>query len=215
MKKYFCTILILFLGFSVFALDPDLEVNVVFEEGISYAQVTRVEALPDRSNFVRENMMIGAFFSTKTVGLPLIDLKLDVSAYYPFYQAFNGMQQHPKNVVNYAFDGYLAAYYNYDWFKYVIFSGSLGIHYMYQLTDEWHMHYVGLGLTVGFELPVSPGWTIVNNNFVSLDNPNLGKNKNIQKFDGCYSYHINLGVRYSRRVRNEYSYIKAAPESQQ
>ena len=215
MKKYFCAILILCLSASVFALDPDLEVNVVFEEGISYAQVTRVEALPDRSNFVRENMMIGAFFTTKTVGLPLLDFKLDVSAYYPFYQAFNGMQQHPKNVVNYAFDGYLAAYYNYDWFEYFIFSGSLGIHYMYQLTDEWHMHYVGLGLTVGFELPLSPGWTIVNNNFVSLDNPNLGKNKNIQKFDGCYSYHINLGVRYSRRVRNEYSYIKAAPELQQ
>ena len=212
MKKYFCIILILSLCFSVFALDPDLEVKVVFEEGLSYAQVTRVEALPDRSNFVRENMMIGAFFSTKTVGLPLVDFKLDISAYYPFYQAFNGMQQHPKNVVNYAFDGYLAAYYNYDWFKYFILTGSLGMHYMYQLTDEWHMHYVGLGLTVGFELPLSPGWTIVNNNFVSLDNPNLGKNKNIQKFDGCYSYHINFGVRYSCRVRNEYSYIKDAPE---
>ena len=110
MKKYFCIILILSLCFSVFALDPDLEVKVVFEEGLSYAQVTRVEALLDRSNFVRENMMIGAFFSTKTVGLPLVDFKLDISAYYPFYQAFNGMQQHPKNVVNYAFDGYLAAY---------------------------------------------------------------------------------------------------------
>lgn len=207
MKKIFTIIAILSLCTAAFALDVD----VVFDEGVSYAQVTRVEKLTDRSNFVRENMMIGAFFTTKTVGLPLVDLELDISAYYPFYQAFNGMEQHPRNVVNYAFDSYFGAYYDYDYFKYVIFSGSLGMHYMYQLTDEWHMNYLGLGLTIGFELPVSPGWTIINRNFVSLDNPNLGQNKNIQKFEGCYSYHINLGVRYSRRVRNEYSYIKGAP----
>lgn len=212
MKKLFCTFLVLIFGASTFALEFDLDVDVMFDEGVSYAQVTRVEKLEDRSNFVRENMMIGAYFTTKTVGLPLVDLELDVSAYYPFYQAFNGMEQHPRNVVNYAFDSYLAAYYDYDWFKYVIFSGSLGMHYMYQLTDEWHMHYLGLGLTIGFELPVSPGWSIINRNFVSLDNPNLGKNKNIQKFEGCYSYHINLGVRYSRRIRNEYSYIKDESE---
>ena len=144
MKKFFTILAILSLCTAAFALDVD----VVFDEGVSYAQVTRVEKLTDRSNFVRENMMIGAFFTTKTVGLPLV--------------------------------------------------------------DEWHMNYLGLGLTIGFELPVSPGWTIINRNFVSLDNPNLGQNKNIQKFEGCYSYHINLGVRYSRRVRNEYSYIKGA-----
>ena len=207
MKKFFTIIAILSLCTAAFALDVD----VVFDEGVSYAQVTRVEKLTDRSNFVRENMMIGAFFTTKTVGLPLVDLELDISAYYPFYQAFNGMEQHPRNVVNYAFDSYFGAYYDYDYFKYVIFSGSLGMHYMYQLTDEWHLNYLGLGLTIGFVLPVSPGWTIINRNFVSLDNPNLGQNKNIQKFEGCYSYHINLGVRYSRRVRNEYSYIKGAP----
>ena len=205
MKKFFSAVCFAVLfSASAFCLDVD----VTFDEGVSFAQVTRIEKLDDRSNFVRENLMIGAYFTTRTVGLPLVDLQLDVSAYYPFYQAFNGMQQQPRNVVNYAFDGYLAAYYNYDWFKYVIITGSLGMHYMYQLTDEWYMHYLGLGLSVGLELPVSQGWTIVNRNYFSYDNANLGNNKLIQPFYASYQYHINLGVRYSRRVRNEYSYIK-------
>ena len=83
------------------------------------------------------------------------------------------------------------------------------MHYMYQLTDEWHMHYLGLGLTTGFELPISAGWTIVNRNFFSYDDANLGTNKFMQKFRSSYQYHINLGVRYSRRVFNPYSYVKS------
>lgn len=206
MKKIFFCALAFFVSSSLFALDFNFD--FIFDEGISYCQVTRVEKLEDRSNFVRENMMIGAYFSTQTVGLPVADLQLDISAYYPFYQAFNGMEQHPRNVVNYALDSYLALKKDYKELKYVILTGSLGMHYMYQLTDEWHMNYLGLGLTTGIELPVSEGWTIVNRNFFSYDNANLGPNKTMQRFRASYQYHINLGVRYSRRVRNEYSYIK-------
>ena len=183
-------------------------VHITFDEGASYAQITRVEKLTDRSNFVRENMMIGAYFTTRTVGMPVADLQLDISAYYPIYQAFNGMEQQPRNVLNYAVDAYLAINGTFDKLKYVLITGSIGMHYMYQLTDEWHMNYLGLGGTLGIELPVSKGWTIVNRNFVSYDNANLGPNKTIQPFYASYQYHINLGVRYSRRVRNEYSYIK-------
>ena len=208
MKKLFILILFLSLSFSAFAFE--LNCDFIFDEGISYCQVTRIEKLDDRSNFVRENMMIGAYFSTQTVGLPFADLELDVSAYYPFYQAFNGMKQSPKNVISYAFDSYLALKYDFDFFEYVIFTGSLGMHYMYQLTDEWHMNYLGLGLTTGFELPVSKRWTIVNRNFFSYDDANLGTNKLMQRFRASYQYHINLGVRYSRRVFNTYNYVSGA-----
>lgn len=205
MKKALFVLLVFFSTASAFALDFDF----TFDEGISYCQLTRVEKLDDRSNFVRENMMIGAYFSTQTVGLPVFDLQLDLSAYYPFYQAFNGMKQQPKNIINYAFDGYLAIRGTYDGLKYVLLTGSLGMHYMYQLTDEYHMHYLGLGGTLGIEFPISKGWTIVNRNFFSYDNANLGKNKLVQPFDAAYQFHINLGVRYSRRVHNAYSYIKS------
>ena len=211
MKKKFLVSLLFMISFSLWSLD----FNFVFDEGISFCQLTRIEKLEDRSNFVRENLMLGAYFSTQTVGFPVCDLQLDISAYYPFYQAFNGMKQQPKNIINYAFDGYFAIHGTYDRFKYVLITGSLGMHYMYQLTDEYHMHYLGLGGTLGIEFPLSKRWTIVNRNFFSYDNPNLGKNKLVQPFDASYQYHINLGVRYSRRVHNVYSYIKGESELQQ
>ena len=89
------------------------------------------------------------------------------------------------------------------------------MHYMYQLTDEYHMHYLGLGAMLGIEFPISRGWTIVSKNYFAYDNANLGKNKLVQPFYGSYQYHINLGVRYSRRVNNSFSYIKDDLESQQ
>ena len=189
-----------------------IDFNLTFDEGLSYAQVTRIEKLEDRSNFVRENMMAGAYFSMQTHGLPDFNFQLDISAYYPFYQAFNGMKQKTKNILNYALDGYLSTYYVYKKIKYINLTGSIGMHYMYQLTDEWHMHYLGLGGTLGLELPVSSRWTIVNRNFFAYDNANLGKNKTIQPFRASYQYHINLGVRYSRRVLNEYSYVSGTTD---
>ncbi len=206
MKKLFLVLALFFFSFGASAFE--FNCDFIFDEGISYCQVTRIEKLEDRSNFVRENMMIGAYFSTQTVGFPFCDLQLDVSAYYPFYQAFNGMKQAPRNVLNYALDSYLAFKVDYTELEYVIFTGSLGMHYMYQLTDEWHMNYLGLGLSTGFELPISKSWTIVNRNHFSYDNANLGPNKFMQHFRAAYQYHINLGVRYSRRVFNEYCYIK-------
>ena len=218
MKK-FCFVIAVFLlcRFSFFAqeevtadaFEPAAPVvRITFDEGASFAQITRVEKLTDRSNFVRENMMIGAYFTTRTVGMPVADLQLDISAYYPLYQAFNGMEQKTRNVLNYAVDSYFAINGTFDRLKYVLITGSLGMHYMYQLTDEWHMNYLGLGGTLGIEFPISAGWTIVNRNFFSYDNANLGPNKTIQPFYASYQYHINLGVRYSRKVRNVYSYIK-------
>lgn len=204
MKKILFAISIMFFCISAFCQ----EVKVVFDEGVSYAQITRVEKLEDRSNFVRENMLIGAYFTTRTIDLPIADLEFDISAYFPIYQAFNGMQQQPRNVMNYAVDSYLGLNESFYWFKYVIITASIGMHYMYHLTDEWHMHYLGLGGTLGLELPISKGWTIVNRNFFSYDNANLGNNKLLQPFYAAYQYHINLGVKYSRRVHNEYSYIK-------
>ena len=211
MKKLFLLSFFLMLSVSAFALNFDF----VFDEGVSYCQLTRIEKLPDRSNFVRENLMIGAYFTTKTVGFPVCDLELDISAYYPFYQAFNGQKQIPRNVLNYALDTYLAVQGTYDRFKYVLITGSIGMHYMYQLTDEYHMNYLGLGGSLGIEFPISRGWTVVNRNFFSYDNANLGKNKLVQPFYGADQYHINLGVRYSKRVHNSYSYVdsRVKPEN--
>ena len=184
------------------------ECSYVFDEGLSYAQLTRIEVMDDRSNFVRENMMAGAYFTVQTVDLSFFDLIFTVSAYYPFYQAFNGMKQKTKNLFNYAVDSYFGTVITYDRLNYVILNFSIGIHYMYQLTDEYHMNYIGIGGSIGIDFPISKSWTITQNNFFSYDNPNLGTNKKVQVFDASYQFHINLGVRFSKKTQNVYSYIK-------
>lgn len=52
-----------------------------FNEGVSFGQITRIEILDDRSNFVRENMLIGAFVNCKTDDLWKLDLQLQLGAF--------------------------------------------------------------------------------------------------------------------------------------
>ncbi|MCR4741785.1 MAG: hypothetical protein K5866_02785 [Treponema sp.] len=183
------------------------KLNLIFDEGITYCQLTRIERQEDRSNFVRENFMAGAYFNLQTVDLSFFDFTFGVSAYYPFYQAFNGMKQKPKNMFNYAIDTYTGIVITEEFFKMVKIDLSLGMHYMYQLTDEYHMNYLGLGTQAAFILPITKNWSIVERNIITFDNANLGSNKNIQPFDGSFQYHFNLGVSYSKKVLNKYYYI--------
>lgn len=181
--------------------------KITFTEGVSYAQVTRIEVQKNASNFVRENMMAGAYLTIQTQDLSFFDLTATISAYYPFYQAFNGMKQKPRNMFNYAVDGFFGATISYDRWRYIDLDFSLGMHYMFQLTDEYYMHYLGLGGMIGMELPIAKHWTLMESNYFSYDNPNLGSNKNVEPFDGAYQYHINVGLRYSKKVENPYFYL--------
>ena len=183
------------------------KLNLLFDQGISYCQLTRIEKQAERSNFVRENLMAGAYFNVQTVDLSFFDFEFELSAYYPFYQSFNGMKQKPKNMFNYAIDTYTGVVITEDFFKMIIFDLSLGMHYMYQLTDEYHMHYLGLGTEAGFMLPITKNWSIIERNFITFDNANLGTNKNIQPFDGSFQYHFNIGFSYSKKVLNKYYYV--------
>ncbi|MCI6808768.1 MAG: hypothetical protein MR958_00950 [Spirochaetia bacterium] len=177
-------------------------------EGGSFGQITRIEKMDNRSNFVRETMIAGAFVNFQTVDLyDKIDFTIQLAGYYPVHNAFNGMKQFPKNKLNYAIDGFLGATYTWDKIKYIPIDLSLGLHSMYQLTDEYHMVYVGLGFLGTVNFPLSERWTIVNNYFFSYDDANLGSNKKIQHFDAAYQYHIDLGFRYSKRAKNSYYYI--------
>lgn len=181
--------------------------KLTFTEGISYAQITRIETIPNAPNYIRETMLGGAFFSVRTNDLSLFDFIFTLSAYYPFYNAFNGMPQKTHNMFNYALDSFLGVVYTYDRLSWVKIDTALGMHYMFQLTDEYYMHYMGLGLMLGIQFPLTRRLTLIEQNYFSLDNANLGSNKNVQPFDGSYQYHISLGLRYSKKVPNEYHYI--------
>jgi len=190
------------------------KIQIVMDEGVSYCQITRIEKQKERNNFVRENMMVGAYYNIQTVDFSFFDFLFNLSAYYPVYYAFNGMKQKTRNMFNYGISTFFGTTFTDDFFKMVDITGSLGMHYMYQLTDEWHMHYIGLSGNLGLVWPLTNKWALVNNNFFSFDNANIGKNKNIQPFDGSYSYHIDFGVRYSPRVLNKYYYIDTSKHDQ-
>ena len=187
---------------------------VMFDEGVSFALVTRILKQEGRSNFVWQDYLIGAHFAMMTENIKPFDLMLRVSAFYPFYHTFNGMQQYPSQTILYAFDLFSGPVIQANMWNYVRINLSAGLHYMYQLTDEYHLHYLGLGLFVGLELPVAWHWTILLDGTAALDYPNLGTNSIMQPYDYAWQYHVNFGVRYSKKGANQYSYIHSKRRAQ-
>ncbi len=182
---------------------------VVFDEGVTFDMVTRLQKQDDynRSDFVWQDYMLGAYFNVQSENMKPLDSMLRVAVYYPFYHTFDGMQQFPKQTILYAFDLFWGPMLQADMWKYVQLKVAGGLHYMYQLTDEYHMNYLGLGLVAGVELPVARRWTIVNNGTFTLDYANLGTNKQVQPYDYSWSYQGSLGVRYSKKKLHKYAYI--------
>ncbi len=200
--------------------DPNVEINpktgfpqikkipfVMFDEGASFSMITRLQKQEERSNFVWQDYLVGAYFSVRTENMKPINSMVRVAAYYPFYHTFDGMQQYPKQTVLYAFDLLAAPMIQTSMWDYVRLNFAGGLHYMYQLTDEYHMNYLGLGLLTGVELPIARHWTIMNDGTFTLDYANLGTNQKVQPFDYSWQYQVSLGVRYSKKGYNKYSYI--------
>lgn len=188
---------------------------VIFNEGIAMAQVTRIQTVSGRSNFVWQNDMIGAFFQIQTRNMKPLNSVIRTSVFYPFYNKFNEVKQFPKQTILYAFDLFAGPILETDMWKYVRLKFGLGLHYMYQLSDEYHLNYLGGGALAGLELPIEPRWTILLDGTFSFDYPNLGTNRLVQPYDYSWQYQLNLGVRYSVKGKNRYSYIRQSAKSLQ
>lgn len=136
----------------------------------------------------------------------------------PFYNIFNGMQQFPKQTILYAFDVFTGPTFKTN-IKDIRFTLTPGIHYMYQLFDEYHLNYLGGGTSAGIEHPVARHWSILNNGTITLDYANSGTNKDIQNFDISYQYQASIRIRYSKKGYNRRAYIhkirKKLPASSQ
>ncbi|MDE5898592.1 MAG: hypothetical protein K2H09_04940 [Treponemataceae bacterium] len=198
-------------GFPEITAKPFL----MFDEGFSFAQITRISKQEERSNFVWQDYLIGAHFDIMTENFKPVDLMLRVAAYYPFYHTFNGMRQYPKQVVLYAFDLFTGPVIQANMWNYVRLNLAAGLHYMYQLTDEYHLHYLGAGAVAGVELPIAWHWTILLDATAALDYPNFGTNRNIQPYNYAWQYQASLGVRYSKKGANMYSYISSKKRARQ
>lgn len=190
-------------GFPVIEDSP----FIIFNEGVAWNSVTRIQKQQTRSNFEWTDRMVGAYFGIQTVNMQPTDSIVRIAAYYPYFSMFNGMRQFPKQTILYAFDLFAAPIFTSDMWKYVDLKFGAGLHYMYQLKDEWHMHYLGVGAYIGAEMPLSRRWTILVDGMFDWDYPNFGTNKHIQPFDYAWQYQLQLGVRYSVKAENIFSYI--------
>ncbi len=173
-------------------------VYLEMEEGFTWANITRIQTATERSNFVWNDMLIGAYYTIRTQELPFLDLALRLQFFYPYQHKFNEMQQYSKQVILYAFDGFFGPYFKWNLFKHFNFSITAGAHCMYQLSDEYHLIYLGAGSILGLEFPVTRRWTITSSAGFTWDNANAGTNRLVQPFDYSWQWNINLGVKYSK-----------------
>jgi hypothetical protein len=184
---------------------------VVFNEGLTAAWLTRIIKQTGRSNFVFKDFMPGLYFGMELANIKVITPTLRLAAYYPLTATFNRIPQQPKSPLHGAADFFAGPGFELNMLKYVRFNFVPGLHLFYQHSDRWHYFHIGAAGLGGFELPLSRGWTILVNGMASLDNGNLGGNKDIEPFDIVYQYQVDLGVRYSKKAPNDYPYIKPKP----
>ncbi len=185
---------------------------LTFDYGASISWVNRLQFQEERSNFVLEDMLVGLYFTLHTENMKPIDSLLRVAVYYPLQSTFNKVPQVPKQTILYGFDAFYGFNFEADMWKYVRIEFAPGIHFLYQLSDNWHYMSLGAGVMLGTELPLSRRWTILINAMGSFDYANLGTNAQMFPFDLSWQYQVSLGVRYSKKKPNIYSYITSRKE---
>jgi hypothetical protein len=193
---------------------------VIFNEGVTASWLTRIITQSGRSNFVFKDFLPGLYFGMELVNLksvfpkfPLVP-QLRLAAYYPLRSTFNDIPQPAKLPLHIAADAILGAGIKINALRYVRFSLTPGVHFFFLNSERWNYFNLGAVGILGMELPVSSGWTVLINGMASFDNGNLGKNQAIEPFDIVYQYQVDVGVRFSKKARNEYPWIKPrAPKS--
>lgn len=182
---------------------------IVFNEGVTTSWITRIQEQNGRSNFVFKDFLAGAFFTVETKNMQPLDSFLRVAVYYPLSYKFNDVPQAPKNMLNFAFDIFAAPIFRFNMWEYVRINLGAGLHFLYQMGDRWNYVNLGAGGVATVELPLARRWTILLNGYASIDYGNFGTNRNMEPYNYVWQYQLDIGVRYSRRAENQYSYIKS------
>jgi hypothetical protein len=181
---------------------------IIYNEGLSVSWLTRITRQTGRSNFVFEDFMPGLYFGMALTNVKYLTPTIRLTAYYPLSSTFNKIPQPPKTPLHFGVDFFGGPAFQIDALKYVRFNLAPGLHFLFLNSDRWNYFNLGIAGLVGFELPLTRGWTILINGIASLDNGNLGGNRLMEPFDIVYQYQIDLGVRYSKKRSNTFSYIR-------
>jgi hypothetical protein len=187
---------------------------IVFHEGLSASWLTRITKQTGRSNFVFQDFLPGVYFGMALVNVKYVTPTIRLTAYYPLTSTFNKIPQPPKTPLHFGADFFGGPAFQIDKLKYIRFNLTPGLHLMFLNSDRWNYFNLGAAGLVGFELPVTRGWTVLINGIASLDNGNLGANRLMEPFDIVYQFQVDFGVRYSKKLSNSYSYIKQRTKQQ-
>ena len=190
-------------GFPEITYKPYCAVNW----GASLAFVTRIQKQTERSNFVLKDKMAGAFVELQTGNMKPVNSLLRLSAFYPYSTKFNDVPQAFKQTLTYGVDIFYAPIMETDMWHYIRIKFGPGLHFLYQLTDDWNYIHLGGGALLGIELPLSKGWTVLMDGIATYDYANLGSNRKMMHIDYSWDYQIEIGARYSKKMKNNYSYI--------
>jgi len=178
---------------------------LLFSEGAAFSWLTRIIKQTGRSNFVFDDFLPGLYFRmdlrTKTIFTPMVR----IAALYPAISTFNQVPQLPTTPLHFGADMNLGVNFNILEFDYFRLNAGPAAHLLFLNSDRWNYFELGAAVFAGMELPVTQRWTLICNGFASLDNGNLGNNRNMEPFDIAYQYQLDIGVRYSKKLENRTS----------
>jgi len=191
--------------------------GILHNWGLSWASITRIQKQENRSNFVWNDKLIGAYYEMTTNNFLVMGerIKIDLFArnafYYPYAYTFNKVPQIAKQKILLNFDLFTGVKFSMNFWDWVTVSAKPGLHVLYQLHDKWHYVHLGAGLGLEAEMPISSRWSFNIGGIWTWDNANLGSNRRMRPFDYSWEYQAQLGFRYSKKKLNPKSFVKYTP----
>jgi hypothetical protein len=183
--------------------EPANRLFVVFSEGAACSWLTRIIMQTERSNFVFEDFLPGAYFRVDLQVNEYIAPMARIGVFYPLISTFNRFPQEPKTPLHFGVDMMPGVMFSTPELKYFRLNGGPALHFFFLNADRWNYFDLGLAAFVGVELSLFTNWTLLCNGYASIDNGNLGGNRNMEPFDIAYQYQVDIGVRYSTAKINK------------
>jgi len=199
------TLLAMSIAVGAFAQDNASGYYLLLSEGVTCSWMTRIIKQTGRSNFVFEDFLFGLYYRMDLHTPKIITPMLKIALLYPLSSTFNKFPQKPKTPLHYGADMNLGVNFKILDFAYFRLNAGPAAHLFFLNSDRWNYLNLGAVAFVGMELPVSQRWTLLCNGFAALDYGNLGGNRNMEPFDIAYQYQVDIGVRYSKKHRNNTS----------
>jgi len=185
------------------ALNVELENEfyMTFNYGASASWLTRIIDQSGRSNFVFNDFLPGLYFNAELQNVPHFTPAARIAAFYPLISTFNNVPQKSNTPLHFAIDLVAGIRFKMEW-NIFRFSAGPGLHMFFMSADRWNYLNMGIAAAAGFELALTPGWTLLIDGFASLDNGNLGMNQRMEPFSITYQYQVCVGIRYSKKMVN-------------